>query len=165
MPDLTKLTKRQSTEFYYMMDVMRRFEWDMHNRIEESGRIPTAWHDIAKERPDRVKVQVNIGLEEDVLRFLKSLGKGYGAKINLILKSFRHARLAGVLEGAETVNHFKTWELRYDEPKPEFGFFAGELGQEFVDAPGEVTRQAGKEKRSAIIRRAQAQRDARAVKK
>ena len=48
MPDLTKLTKRQSTEFYYMMDVMRRFEWDMHNRIEESGRIPTAWHDRSK---------------------------------------------------------------------------------------------------------------------
>lgn len=40
----------------------------------------------------------------------------------------------------------------------------GELGQEFVDAPGEVTRQAAKEKRSAITRRAQAQRDARAVK-
>ena len=71
-----------------------------------------------------------------------------------------HARLAGVLEGAETVNHFKTWELRYDEPKPEFGFFAAEVGETFVDAPGEVTEQAEKEKRSAIIRRAQARRDA-----
>jgi BrnA antitoxin of type II toxin-antitoxin system len=143
-----------------MMDVMRRFEWDMHNRIEESGRIPSLWHDIAKERPERTKVQVNIGLDEDVLKFFKSLGKGYGAKINLILKSFMHARLAGVLEGAETVNHFKTWELRYDEPKPEFGFFAREVGAEWEDAPGEETRAAVKEKRSTIIRRAQAQRDA-----
>ena len=159
MPDLKKMTPRQNAQFYYMMDVMSRFEWDMHNRIEESGRIPSAWHDIAKERPDRVKRQVNIGLDEDVLKFFKSLGKGYGTKINLILKSFIHARLAGVLEGAETVNHFKTWELRYDEPKPEFGFFAHELGREFVDAPGEVTRQAEREKRSAILRRAQAQKD------
>ena len=108
MPDLTRMTKRQSTQFQYMMDVMRRFEWDMHNRIEQSGRIPTEWHDIAKERGTQLKRQVNIGLEEDVLKFFKSLGKGYGAKINLILKSDIHARLAGVLEGAETVNHFKT---------------------------------------------------------
>ena len=48
MPDLTRMTKRQSTQFHYMMDVMRRFEWDMHNRIEQSGRIPAEWHDIAR---------------------------------------------------------------------------------------------------------------------
>lgn len=160
MPNLTKMTARQNAQYYYMMDVMRRFEWDMHNRIEQSGRIPSEWHDIAKERPERVKVQVNIGLDQDVLKFFKSLGKGYGAKINLILKSFMHARLAGVLEGAETVNHFKTWELRHDEPKPEFGFFAREVGADWADAPGEVSRAAAKEKRSAIIRRAAAQRDA-----
>ena len=160
MPDLTKLTRRQNAQLYYMMDVMRRFEWDMHNRIEESGRIPSEWHDIARERPERTKVQVNVGLDEDVLKFFKSLGKGYGTKINLILKSFMHARLAGVLEGAETVNHFKNWERSFDEPKPEFGFFARELGKDYADAPGEETRQAAKEKRSAVIRRAQAQRDA-----
>ena len=129
MPNLTKMTARQNAQYYYMMDVMRRFEWDMHNRIEQSGRIPSEWHDIAKERPERVKVQVNIGLDQDVLKFFKSLGKGYGAKINLILKSFMHARLAGVLEGAETVNHFKTWELRHDEPKPEFGFLPMRSGR------------------------------------
>ena len=160
MPDLTKMTPRQNAQFYYMMDVMRRFEWDMHNRIEQSGRIPAEWHDIAKERPDRVKRQVNIGLDEDVLKFFKSLGKGYGAKINLILKSFMHARLAGVLEGAETLNHFKTWEQNFDEPKPEFGFFAGELGVAWEDAPGEVTHAAKAANRSAVIRRAQAKRDA-----
>jgi uncharacterized protein (DUF4415 family) len=160
MPDLTKMTTRQNTQFYYMMDVMRRFEWDMHNRIEQSGRIPSEWHDIAKERPERVKVQVNIGLDEDVLKFFKSLGKGYGARINLILKSFMHARLAGVLEGAETVNHFKTWELRHDEAKPEFGTSAAELGVDWQDAPGQETTVAKRAQRSAMMRRAQAQRDA-----
>ena len=161
MPDLTKMTPRQNAQFYYMMDVMRRFEWDMHNRIEQSGRIPVAWRDIAQERPDRVKRQVNIGLDEDVLKFFKSLGKGYGARINLILKSFMHARLAGVIDGAETVNHFKTWELRHDEPKPEFGSFARDMGAAWEDAPGEVTHEAKKAKHSAVERRAQAQKDAR----
>lgn len=76
-----------------------------------------------------------------------------------VLKSVMSARLAGVLEGAQSLNHFKTWKLRYDEPTLEFGFFAAEVGAEFVGAPGEVTRQAGKAKRSAIFRRAQAQKD------
>ena len=160
MPDLTKMTPRRNAQFYYMMDVMRRFEWDIHNRIEQSGRIPSEWHDIAKERPDRVKRQVNIGLDEDVLKFFKSLGKGYGAKINLILKSFMHARLAGVLEGAETLNHFKTWERSFDEPKPEFGFYARAVGEAWEDAPAEESRAAKTAKRSAIIRRAQAKHDA-----
>ena len=160
MPDLTKMTPRQNAQFYYMMDVMRRFEWDMHNRIEQSGRIPSEWHDIAKERPDRVKRQVNIGLDEDVLKFFKSLGKGYGAKINLILKSSMHARLAGVLEGAETLNHFKTWEQSFDEPKPEFGFFAQQMGVDWEDAAPKVPGKAKVAQRSAVIRRAQAKRDA-----
>ena len=158
MPNLTKMIARQNAQFYYMMDVMRRFELDMHTRIEHSGRIPPEWHDIAKQQPERVKREVNIGLDEEVLKFFKSLGKGYCGRINLILKSFIHARLAGVLEGAETVNHFKTWESQFDEPKPEFGFLAGELGETWQDASGEVTRQTAKEQRSAIIRRAQAKR-------
>ena len=159
MPNLKKMTPRQNAQFYYMIDVMRRFEWDMHNRIELSGRIPNEWHDIAKEPRTLTKRQVNIGLEEDVLKFFKSLGKGYGEKINLVLKSFMHARLAGVLEGAETLNHFKTWEQEFDEPKPKFGFAAGVLGKAWEDAPGAETRQGQKERASAILRRDQAQKD------
>ena len=56
MPDLTKMTLFHNAQFYHMMDVMRHFEWDMRNRIEQSGRIPTEWHDIAEERPDRVNM-------------------------------------------------------------------------------------------------------------
>ena len=118
MPDLRKLTARQNAQYHYMMDVMRRFEWDMHNRIEMSGRIPPEWHEIVQDRPDRTKSQVNIGLDEDVLKFFRSLGKGYGARINLVLKSFMHARLAGVLEGPETLNHFKTAPSLTPAPNP-----------------------------------------------
>ena len=70
-----------------------------------------------------------------------------------------HARLAGVLEGAETLNHFKTWEQEFDEPKPKFGFAAGVMGKEWEDAPGTDTRQGQKERFSAILRRDQAQKD------
>ena len=156
---MTKMTARQNAQYYYMMDAMRRFEWDMHTKIEQSGRIPYEWHEIAKTTATRPKRQVNIGLEEDVLKFFRSMGRGYGDRINTILKSFMHARLAGVVEGGETLNLYKTWEAEFDDPKPEFGWFAGRLGQEWEDAPGEETRQMRKEKTSAILRRAAMRRD------
>ena len=43
MPDLRKQTPRQRAQMTYMMDVMRRLEWDLHNTIELTGRIPEAW--------------------------------------------------------------------------------------------------------------------------
>lgn len=42
----------------------------------------------------------------------------------------------------------------------EFGFFARGMGAPFEDAPGEVTREAQKAERSAVLRRTQAKRDA-----
>ena len=147
MPDLKKLTPRQNAQYHYMMDVMRRFEWDMHNRIEMSGRIPPEWHEIAQDRPDRTKQQVNIGLDEDVLKFFRSLGQGYGARINLVLKSFMHARLAGVLEGPETLNHFKTRTESHAGDKPQFGDVSRDLGEDWDDDadPARARKARGKE--------------------
>ena len=147
MPDLRKLTPRQNAQYHYMMDVMRRFEWDMHNRIEMSGRIPPEWHEIVQGRPDRTKSQVNIGLDEDVLKFFRSLGKGYGARINLVLKSFMHARLAGVLEGPETLNHFKTRTDAHAGDKPQFGDVSRDLGEDWDDGadPATLRKARGKE--------------------
>ena len=34
MPDLKRQTPRQRAQMTYMMDVMRRLEWDLHNTIE-----------------------------------------------------------------------------------------------------------------------------------
>ena len=135
MPNLSKQTPRQRAHYTYMIDVMRRFDWDMHNRIELSDRIPALWHEIATQRPDSQVTRVNIGIEEDVLKFYKSMGKGYGPRINLVLKSFMHARLAGVIEGAETINHFKTRADIHAEAKPQFGDTAREVKADWTDAP------------------------------
>jgi uncharacterized protein (DUF4415 family) len=104
MPDLTKLNPKQTAHYTYMMDVMRRLEWDLHHRIEETGRIPEEWHQIAAARPTTRKVRVTLALEEDVVKFMRSMGPGYGPRINDVLKSWMHARLAGVIKGAETTN-------------------------------------------------------------
>jgi uncharacterized protein (DUF4415 family) len=120
MPDLKKQTPRQRAEMSYMMDVMRRLEWDLHNSIEMTGRIPEEWHEIAQRRPESAKEKVTLRLERDVLKFFRSMGPDYGPRINDVLRSYMHARLAGVIRGAETIDHYRKRAEVHDGPKPGF---------------------------------------------
>ena len=143
MPDLTKLTPKQTAQYTYMMDVMRRLEWDLHHRIEDTGRIPVEWHEIAQGRPTARKVRVTLALEADVVKFFRSMGPGYGPRINDVLKSFVHARLAGVIKGAETLNLYREAAEVHDGPKPGFGATAKEMGEAWEDTPAPpLTREA-----------------------
>jgi uncharacterized protein (DUF4415 family) len=139
MPDLRKQTPRQRAQMTYMMDVMRRLEWDLHNTIELTGRIPAEWHEIATATPRPAKTRVCIALEADVLKFFKSMGEGYGPRINDVLRSYMHARLAGVIRGAETLAHYREREEAWSGEKPAFGDVAKAMGGEWEDAgPGVV---------------------------
>lgn len=134
MTDLKSLTPKQTAQYTYMMDVMRRLEWDFHNTIEMTGRIPDAWHEIARRTPRRAKVKVNLGLDEEVVKFFRSMGEGYGPRINDVLKSYMHARLAGVIRGAETLAHFRTRAEDHTGPKPAFGDHARKMGDDWEDS-------------------------------
>jgi uncharacterized protein (DUF4415 family) len=152
MPDLRKQTPRQQAQMTYMMDVMRRLEWDLHNTIEATGRIPEAWHEIARATPRSGKVRVNLCLEAEVVKFFKSMGEGYGPRINDVLRSYMHARLAGVIRGAETAAHFRRREELHDGPKPAFGDMAREMGEAWEDA-GPPVEQAERAKMQEVIQR------------
>ena len=138
MPDLKKQTPRQRAQMTYMMDVMRRLEWDLHNTIELTGRIPEEWHAIATATPRAAKVKVTLALEADVVKFFKSMGEGYGPRINDVLRSYMHARLAGVIRGAETTAHYREREEAHAGGKPQFGDVAKAMGEEWEDAGPEV---------------------------
>ncbi len=138
MPDLAKQTPRQRAQMTYMMDVMRRLEWDLHNTIELTGHIPEAWHEIATATPRAAKVKVTLSLEADVLKFFRSMGEGYGPRMNDVLKSYMHARLAGVIRGAETLAHYREREEAHAGPKPAFGDVAKAMGQAWEDAGPEM---------------------------
>ena len=135
MSNLKKQTPRQRAQFGYMVDVMQRLEWDLHNTIEMTSRIPEEWHEIAARRPTTKGTKVNLRLEEDVVKFFKSMGEGYGKRINDVLKSYMHARLAGVIHGAETTNHYKKRLEDHAGPKPRFGDVARQVGQAWEDDP------------------------------
>ena len=98
---------KAAAHYHYMADAMRRLEWDLHHRIEASGRIPMEWHRIAQEEPRPGTERVSMRFDRDVMRFFRSLGPGYGPRINRVLRSYMHARLAGVIRGAETAPEFR----------------------------------------------------------
>lgn len=130
MTDLAKMTAKERANYHYLSDVLRRLEWDLHNTIEASDRIPTEWHEIARDRHAKRKIKVTLALEEDVVRFFKSMGAGHGPRMNDVLRAFMHSRLAGVLRGAETVDYFRRRsEYFHDGRKPWWGDTARELGE------------------------------------
>ena len=150
MPDLKTQTPRQRANMTYMMDVMRRLEWDLHNTVELTGRIPEAWHEIAAATPRAAKVKVNLRLEGDVVKFFKSMGEGHGSRINDVLRSYMHARLAGVIRGAETTAHYRRREEGLDGAKPGFGDMEREMGEAWADEGPEVV-QASRVKMQEVL--------------
>ncbi len=99
-------TKTERHHHYYMVDAMRRFEYDMHNAIAMNGRVPNAWHDIASRR-ESAKKKICFSVDEDVLKWFRSMGPGYQPRMNAVLRSFMHAKLMGLLQGDETLDMFR----------------------------------------------------------
>ncbi len=120
MPALRRQTPKQREYTAYMMEVMDRLEWDLHNTIELTGRIPEEWHEIAARPPEPPSEKVTLRLDRDVAKFFRSMGVGYGGRINDVLRSYMYARLVGLLRGAETTDHFRKRELRFEGAKPKF---------------------------------------------
>ncbi len=116
---------KAAVHYHYMADAMRRLEWDLHHRIEVTGRIPVEWHEIAREEPRGGTERVSLRLDKDVVKFFRSMGLGYGPRINRVLRSYMHARLAGVIRGAETAPEFR---LGVAEERPLWGETARMLG-------------------------------------
>ena len=137
MAQVTKAEQARRVNYHYMADVMRRLEWDLHQKILTEGRVPDAWHEIARTRGESRKVRVTLTVEADVLKFFRSLGEGYGPRMNLVLASFMHARLAGLLEGGETMDYYaRRRDADADGPKPGWGDYQRrfeELGEDAAE--------------------------------
>jgi len=133
MTSLGKLTKTQRPHYHYMADAMRRLEHDLHNAIHMTGKIPPGWHEIAKSRGRGKCRRVTIRLEEDVIRFFRSMGEGYGPRMNEVLRVWMHGRLAGIIGGAETTDYYKDGRTFHDGERPEWGSFHADA----VEALGE----------------------------
>ena len=119
-PARGKRTARARASYYYMAEAMRRLEWDLHHKIEATRRIPAEWHEIAQRAERQPTERVTLRLDRDVVKFFRSMGAGYGPRINEVLRSYMHARLAGVIGGADTAEMFRKGG-EFDSARPVWG--------------------------------------------
>ncbi|SFI89137.1 BrnA antitoxin family protein [Jannaschia pohangensis] len=109
------LGSRQTEHQNEMIAAMERFEWDMHDAVGRAGRLPPEWREIweAKGAP---KTRMTLRLDADVVRFFKSMGAGYGPRMNSVLRSFMLARLAGLIRHGDLAGKYReTW---MEKPRP-----------------------------------------------
>ena len=114
---------------YYMGDAMRRLEWDLHNHLFEARRIPKEWCEIAT-RNDTSRTRVTMRVDDDVLKFFKSMGPGYQARMNLVLRTYMHGRLAKIVRGPDTTDWILHPERLPDLPEEvQWGDAGAELAE------------------------------------
>ncbi len=109
MPDAIpeKMTKPERLNYMYGVDALRMIENDIHNTLVAHRSMPAAWHDIWKDedRRDARRTRVTMRMDADVVKFFKAMGPGYQERINRILRTFMHFRLAKVIEGPDTSDY------------------------------------------------------------
>lgn len=99
----TRTATQTRAHYHHLATTLRDLETDLRWGLDGSARIPPEWHDIAQGVPAPSKVPVTLRLDEDVAKFFRSMGAGHLPRMNAVLRSFMHARLAGVVKGPEDV--------------------------------------------------------------
>lgn len=115
-------TPKQREHFGYLMDVLARLEWDLHQPIIHDKRIPSDWRDMLNRRGSGRKKKVTLWVEEDVVRFFKKQGNGYTTRMNDVLVAFMLSKLSGLINSRDTTEEFLESDIqRKDEMRPQFG--------------------------------------------
>jgi hypothetical protein len=92
-------TKAQTDfAFHQLGQVLRDLEADLRWKLDGSVRIPATWHEIAQDRQTPAKTKITLRLDEDVIRFYRSMGQGHLTRMNAVLRAFMLARLAEVVK-------------------------------------------------------------------
>jgi uncharacterized protein (DUF4415 family) len=109
----TRTAAQTRAHYHHMATTLRDLESDLRWGMEGSARIPPEWHAIAQEVPAPAKVPMTLRVDADVAKFFRSMGAGHLPRMNAVLRSFMHARLAGVVKGPEAVEYQPTAMERY----------------------------------------------------
>ncbi|MDO5632479.1 MAG: BrnA antitoxin family protein [Paracoccus sp. (in: a-proteobacteria)] len=118
---ITRAEAARRQNYHYMADAMRMLEWDLHNTLLSQMRIPAGWHEIARDKGTGKTRRVTIRLDEDIVKFFQSMGTNWQPRVNRVLSVWMHARLAGLIDGAETMDYLRRTEddpMDYDGQRP-----------------------------------------------
>jgi hypothetical protein len=101
------MTKTERLNWMYGLDALRQIEFDVHQAAVGIGGLPTEWHSIWDDRDNRrvTTTRVTCRLDTDVVKFFKAMGPGYQPKMNRVLRSYMHFRLAKIVQGPDTSDY------------------------------------------------------------
>ena len=102
---MTRAEEKKRTNFHHMAQTLERLEADLEGVVAIGERIPEAWHAIAMGGGRGAKVKMTLWVEADVLAFFRAMGTGHTSRMADVLKTFMHARLAGLVKGPEAVEY------------------------------------------------------------
>lgn len=105
MVQIAARTKRERQHYHWLAESLRELEFHLHGRLADSGQLPPEWSEIARQRGPMPKVKITLWVEGEVVKFFKGTGRGYQTRMAEVLAAFMHARLAGVIAGAEGVDY------------------------------------------------------------
>jgi uncharacterized protein (DUF4415 family) len=137
-----KPSKRQKLEYALLGDAMRQLEWDLRHPMFMAQRIPSEWRRIHR-TPDAAKTRVTLRVDDDVVKFFRSLGSGYQTKMNLVLRGFMHARLSEFVQAPEWLDLLAEGEELDDlgVARPRVGDTEREMGE--IRGVGRGPREGG----------------------
>jgi uncharacterized protein (DUF4415 family) len=139
--ELSKLPKARRVGYFWMADVMRRLEHDLHHRVDLTGQVPKLWEQVARERGPQPKVRISLWVERDVVRVFKSMGAGYQTRMNDVLRLWVQARIAGVIRSVEQAEMFDRSAGR--DPRPQWGEAETDMEEVFGDRAEEANEAYG----------------------
>ncbi|MEM8569484.1 MAG: BrnA antitoxin family protein [Pseudomonadota bacterium] len=72
--------------------------WNSQEKLKREH-IPSAWHTLDREAPCKPrKTKLTISLDEDMVRWFRSLGTGYQPRMNAVLRLYMLAVLSKEIE-------------------------------------------------------------------
>jgi uncharacterized protein (DUF4415 family) len=87
----TKAEERAYARLHDTLQELRGVELDMRIHFERLifDHMPSDWAAVEGEHPVRMrKVRITAGYDEDVARFFRTMGQGYQARMNAVLRAY-----------------------------------------------------------------------------
>lgn len=98
MPDRRR-TKAEERSYAALIGELHELEYWRNNDLLKRRAIPSEWYGLARSVPTRPrKVRVTAAFDAEVVRWFRSMGHGYQARMNAVLRAYMLAVLSKEIE-------------------------------------------------------------------
>ncbi len=95
-----KRTKREERSYSEMLEEIEELEkWNRDSKLKRAV-IPPDWHKVARHVPVRSrKTRITAAFDADLVKWFRSLGHGYQARMNAVLRAYMLAVISREIDG------------------------------------------------------------------